>query len=143
MLKSIIYILFFFTCISFGQNATLANVFFNNGEFSKALVEYNKILVKQPHRTDYFIKKIKCHQELEQYSIAQKALTHKLSKRFSQPQLYVELGYNYTLQKDCVVTVEPGIYIPGWGGIRIEDDVIITESGCEVITHSPRELISI
>ena len=102
MLKSIFYISFFFTCISFGQNATLANVFFNNGEFSKALVEYNKILAKQPHRTDYFIKKIKCHQELEQYSIAQKELIHKLSKRFSQPQLYVELGYNYTLQKDSI-----------------------------------------
>jgi len=102
MLKSIIYLLLLFTCTSYGQNATLANVFFNNGEFNKALIEYDKILVKQPHRTDYFIKKIKCHQELEQYGIAENALTEKLNKTYSQPQLYVELGYNYTLQKDSI-----------------------------------------
>jgi len=96
------YTLLLFTVISFGQNTTLANAFFKQGEFSKALLEYDKILVKQPHRTDYFIKKIKCHQELEQYSIAENALTQKLNKRHSQPQLYVELGYNYTLQKDSI-----------------------------------------
>jgi len=102
MLKPIAYILLLFTCISFGQNTTLADIFFSNGEFSKALLEYDKILTKQPHRTDYFIKKIKCHQELEQYTIAQKLLIQKLSKRYIQPQLYVELGYNYTLQKDSI-----------------------------------------
>lgn len=91
-----------YTFLSFGQNTALADVFFNNGEFSKALLEYDKILAKQPHRTDYFIKKVKCHQELEQYNVAQRVLSKKLSKRYSQPQLFVELGYNYTLQKDSI-----------------------------------------
>ena len=40
-----------------------------------------------------------------------------------------------------VVTVEPGIYIPGLGGVRIEDDTLITSEGNELLTHSVKELI--
>lgn len=47
------------------------------------------------------------------------------------------------LQKNMVVTVEPGIYVTNIGGCRIEDDIIITDSGNEVITHSPKELIKL
>lgn len=47
------------------------------------------------------------------------------------------------LKPGMTVTVEPGIYIPDFGGVRIEDDVLITETGREVLTKSPKELISI
>ena len=44
------------------------------------------------------------------------------------------------LRPGMVVTVEPGIYLPGWGGVRIEDDVLVTRSGHEVLTHVPKRL---
>lgn len=44
------------------------------------------------------------------------------------------------LRPGMVVTVEPGIYVPGWGGIRIEDTAIVTENGCQVLTFFPKEL---
>jgi Xaa-Pro aminopeptidase len=47
------------------------------------------------------------------------------------------------LKKNCVVTVEPGLYIPGWGGVRIEDMVIVDEHECANLTHSPKYLLEL
>lgn len=46
------------------------------------------------------------------------------------------------LKPGMVVTVEPGIYIPDWGGVRIEDDVLITNTGHEVLTTCPKQLVA-
>jgi len=46
------------------------------------------------------------------------------------------------LQVGMVFTVEPGVYIPGWGGVRIEDTVLVTEDGCRALTPAPKSLES-
>ncbi|MFQ5606524.1 MAG: M24 family metallopeptidase [Candidatus Zixiibacteriota bacterium] len=48
-----------------------------------------------------------------------------------------------TLRRGMVVTVEPGIYLPGWGGVRIEDDVLVTSTGGRALNKSPKNLLEI
>ena len=41
------------------------------------------------------------------------------------------------------MTVEPGIYLPGFGGVRIEDDIVVTPTGCVNLTKAEKELIEL
>lgn len=50
---------------------------------------------------------------------------------------------DYILEENNIITIEPGIYIEGLGGVRIEDDIVIKENGCEILNKSTKELISI
>ena len=45
------------------------------------------------------------------------------------------------IQENTVISVEPGLYLPNWGGVRIEDLVVVKKDGCINLTHSPKELI--
>ena len=48
---------------------------------------------------------------------------------------------NFVLNKGNIYTIEPGVYLPGLGGIRIEDDVLIESSTCRSLTTISRDLI--
>ena len=47
------------------------------------------------------------------------------------------------LEENMIQTVEPGIYVPGFGGVRIEDMIIVKKDGHENLTHSPKELLEV
>jgi Xaa-Pro dipeptidase len=49
-------------------------------------------------------------------------------------------GSSTVLEVGMVFTIEPGVYIPGWGGVRIEDDVVVELSGCRLLTKADRSL---
>ncbi|HIQ00829.1 MAG TPA: M24 family metallopeptidase, partial [Anaerolineales bacterium] len=64
---------------------------------------------------------------------------HGLGLEGHEPPYIVE-GNRQPLQPGMTFTVEPGVYLPGRGGVRIEDDLVITPEGAESLTTFPREL---
>ena len=83
----------------FSQNEQLAANYFERGDFEKALVSYEELLTKQPGNSVYFQRTVDCYQQLSQFEKAQTLIQQRLDK-YKQPNLFIELGYNYQLQKD-------------------------------------------
>jgi Xaa-Pro aminopeptidase len=67
-------------------------------------------------------------------------LGHGIGREIHELPTMRKTGGEEELRPGMIVTVEPGIYIPGEGGVRIEDDVLITHSGCEVLSTLDRSL---
>ncbi len=98
-MRNIFFILLLFTAsIVAAQTELLAKNYFEQGEFEKALSIYNKLYEKNPGRFDYFTMVVHTNQQLENFSEAEKLLLGKLKGRRVNPRLYIELGYNYSLQ---------------------------------------------
>ena len=74
-----------------------------------------------------------------------KNFTHGLGHGFGlqvHESIRMSKGQDRPLKVGMVVTVEPGIYLPGIGGVRIEDDVLVTRDGCRLLSTLPRDLES-
>ena len=52
-------------------------------------------------------------------------------------------GQPEVLRPGMVITIEPGVYVPGCGGVRIEDMVVVTTTACEMLTPTPKELLAV
>ncbi|MCC7087468.1 MAG: aminopeptidase P family protein [Pirellulales bacterium] len=64
-------------------------------------------------------------------------LGHSLGLEIHEAPRFAK-GHPIKMQPGMVMTVEPGIYLPGFGGVRIEDDILVTKHGCEVLTSVPK-----
>ncbi|MBD1584147.1 M24 family metallopeptidase [Pseudoalteromonas sp. S16_S37] len=74
----------------------------------------------------------------EQY--AGKGLGHGLGL-FLHEAPFINQSTDYNLCSGNVVTIEPGVYLPSLGGVRIEDDILITKHGYECLTHAPKSFV--
>ncbi|MBT9187321.1 tetratricopeptide repeat protein [Zobellia russellii] len=80
------------------QDDFLAKQYFNDGDYEKAVVYYEKLTDKNPSRTDYTEALIATYQQLERYTDAENFLLKKLKNARAYPTLFIEMGYNYRLQ---------------------------------------------
>ncbi len=105
-MRKIFFILFLFTITAVNaQKDLLAKNYFDQGEYEKALALYNK-LYKKTNRFEYFKAVVATHQQLEEYMEAEQLLKEKITSQKVSPQLYIELGYNYSLQeKDSLADI--------------------------------------
>ena len=104
-------------------------------EANMAAIEMVKpgVLMSDLHRKAYDV--------IESYGYADRffhGLGHGLG--LSREGVLLNFQTNKPVLENMCFTIEPGIYIPGLGGVRIEDMVLVTENGCEVLTKSPKEL---
>ncbi|TDS18992.1 tetratricopeptide repeat protein [Maribacter caenipelagi] len=84
---------------AFAQDDFLAKQYFADGDFEKAVVFYEKLVEKNPRRTEYVQDLVACYQQLERYKEAEDFLNQRLKDRNPYPTLLIDLGYNYALQE--------------------------------------------
>ncbi len=82
----------------FSQDDFLAKQYFNDGEYEKALIYYEKLVAQNPRRTDHAEGLIACYQQLEKYVEAEEFMLDNIKSGNPFPTIFIELGYNYRLQ---------------------------------------------
>lgn len=87
-----------FASLTYGQNKSIADNYFNRGDYEKALEIYDQLYEKSPNNYNLFIDLVKTHQELEAYDKAHQLLEEK-RKAIRNPRILVELAQNARLQE--------------------------------------------
>ena len=88
----------FFAGSVLSQEDFLAKQYFNDGDFDKAVVFYEKLVKNNPRRMDYAEQLVKCYQQLEEYDMAIAFLDGRIESGSVHPTAYVDLGYTYRLK---------------------------------------------
>ncbi|SFW60754.1 tetratricopeptide repeat protein [Cellulophaga fucicola] len=94
----ILILAFCFAQLTVAQNSFLAKQYFDDGDFDKAVVFYEKLVKENPRRSDYQTSLISCYQQLERYTDAEKQIRKNLHSDNPHPVYFIDLGHNYTLQ---------------------------------------------
>ncbi|MFT7071604.1 MAG: tetratricopeptide (TPR) repeat protein [Patiriisocius sp.] len=98
-MRFIVFIIFLFIGFSStAQSEILAKNYFDRGEYEKAISIYEKLYKESPHKGTFLIALVESHQQLEDFPAAQKLLEEKINSTRIQPQYFVDIGYNYSLQ---------------------------------------------
>lgn len=100
-MRILLLLFFFITTTALSQTDAVAKEYFKNGDYQKALIEYEKLYSKSPSNITYINQIVSSYQQLEQYEEAETFLK-KLMARIKYPAFIVELGYNYQLKNDLV-----------------------------------------
>ena len=102
-MRYILIILFLIVANAYAQNADIfAKDYFENGEYEKALIEYQKLFEQSPNNINYITQIVSSYQQLEQYDEAEKFLL-KLIEKVNYADFFVELGYNFQLKNDLTM----------------------------------------
>ena len=96
----IILLLSLLPVVAQGQEDFLAKQYFNDGDFDKAVVFYEKLVANNPRRLDYAEELVKCYHQLEQYDQAVSFLQGRIQTGAAHPMVYIDLGYTYMLMGD-------------------------------------------
>ncbi len=100
-MQRLLFFIFAITCtVLSAQEDFLAKQYFQDGDYEKALVFYEKLVETNPRRTDYAEGLVACYQQLERYDEAEAFLLQKIEDSYAFPTFFIELGYNHTLKNE-------------------------------------------
>jgi len=146
------FVLLDFGCVYNGYHSDMTRTVFLGKPNKKEYEIYSTVLEAQKNAVKSVREGMSCS-ELDSVArnfIAEKgfsqyfghSLGHGLGLEIHETPKISQLNHE-TLVSRNVITIEPGIYIPNYGGVRIEDDVVVQPNGCIVLTNSPKELICV